>query len=128
MSDKPFYVLVTGGRDYRREDVVRDALHIQLMAMSKRRGRRLVIVHGNARGADSLAKKWAEYWDCPSFAIPAEWNKLGDKAGSKRNQQMLDWLPIDLVIAFPGGVGTRDMVTRAEKAKIEIIHAGEDLL
>lgn len=124
MSDKPYYVLVTGGRDYQDRGACNTALHDVLMRTPK--GRRMVVVHGNAKGADSLARYWAEYWNQPCLSVPAEWFRFGKQAaGPKRNQQMLDWLPIDLVVAFPGGAGTRDMVQRADKAKIKIIHAGD---
>jgi hypothetical protein len=33
---------------------------------------------------------------------------------------MLDENPVDLVIAFPGGAGTADMIRRAEAAGIEV--------
>lgn len=122
MRDKPFYVLVTGGRDYSDEGSVRAALHSVLMDVPA--DRRMVVVHGAARGADTLAGRWCDYWNQPEFRIPAEWDRFLKAAGGKRNQQMLNWLPIDLVVAFPGGSGTQDMVTRAEKANIKVIHAG----
>jgi len=37
-----------------------------------------------------------------------------------RNQKMLDDNKVDLVVAFPGGKGTADMVERAKKANIEV--------
>lgn len=123
MSDKPFYVLVTGGRDYKDRRSVGDALHAVLMAIPT--GRRMVLVHGGALGADTLADDWAHHWKQACLKVPAEWHRFTEQAGAKRNQQMLDWLAIDLVVAFPGGAGTRDMVARAEKAKIQTIHAGD---
>jgi len=40
-----------------------------------------------------------------------EWDELGKKAGPLRNQRMLDEGKPDLVVAFPGGGGTKDMVS-----------------
>jgi hypothetical protein len=40
--------------------------------------------------------------------------------GSIRNQQMIDKASPDIVVAFPGGVGTRDLVERAIEAKVEV--------
>ncbi len=37
-----------------------------------------------------------------------------------RNQQMLDEAKPDMVLAFPGGRGTDDMVSRAEKAGVPV--------
>ena len=50
--------------------------------------------------------------------MPADWTKHGKAAGPIRNQKMLDECP-DLVVAFPGGKGTADMVRRAMKAGID---------
>lgn len=77
-----------------------------------------LVVHGGARGADTLAGKWAEGRGIPVRVYPADWNRYGKGAGPKRNQQMLDEADPDVVIAFfdlPFAVskGTADMVTRA---------------
>jgi len=123
MALKPYYLLVTGGRDYENYGLVSTALHHTLMTLPK--DRRLVVVHGGARGADSLAARWCDHWDQSEFRITADWNRHGKGAGHVRNQQMLDWLPIEWCIAFPGGSGTADMVERCNKANIEVIHAAE---
>jgi hypothetical protein len=48
----------------------------------------------------------------------ADWDKLGAAAGPVRNQKMLVEGRPDLVVAFPGGKGTADMVRRSERAGI----------
>jgi len=50
----------------------------------------------------------------------ADW-KLGKKAGPLRNQRMIDEGRPDLVVAFPGGKGTADMVRRAEAAGVKVL-------
>src|SRR5262249_16770583 len=58
------------------------------------------------------------------YGLPqGEWDELGKKAGPLRNQRMLDEGKPDLVVAFPGGGGTKDMVRRAVQAG-GIIHEG----
>jgi hypothetical protein len=42
------------------------------------------------------------------------------KAGPLRNYQMLEEGKPDLVVAFPGGGGTKDMVRRAVKAGVSV--------
>lgn len=81
----------------------------------------VVIIHGGAKGADSLADRWAVWNLCPVEAFPADWEGYGRPAGVIRNQRMLDEGRPDLVIAFPGGRGTADMVWRARKASIKVI-------
>lgn len=72
----------------------------------------LSIIHGAARGADTLAGQWAEDRGVPVEAFPAKWDLHGKAAGHIRNQQMLD-AGAQATIAFPGGAGTNDMVRRS---------------
>ena len=81
----------------------------------------LVIIHGGARGADNLAGDWADVNRTGLEVYPADWDKYGKAAGFIRNQQMLDEGKPDLVVAFPGGNGTADMIRRARKAGIEVL-------
>lgn len=75
-----------------------------------------VLIHGAARGADSLAAEWAKLNGVPTEAYPANWDKYGKSAGYKRNTQMLVEGKPDDVIAFPGGTGTDMMCDIAKKA------------
>jgi predicted polyphosphate/ATP-dependent NAD kinase len=77
-------------------------------------------ISGNARGADQLGEQWAKNHGFPVEVYPADWETHGRAAGVIRNQQMLE-TGVDLLIAFPGGRGTADMVRRARKAGVEVI-------
>jgi predicted Rossmann-fold nucleotide-binding protein len=79
------------------------------------------LVHGAARGADSLCAAVATKQGIQREAHPADWESLGKAAGAIRNQEMVD-SGLDLLLAFPGGMGTADMVTRSKKAKIKVIY------
>jgi len=83
-----------------------------------------VIIHGDAKGADRLAQRWADANRCPVERWPADWKTLGRAAGPMRNTQMLDEGHPDLVVAFPGGVGTSDMVGKALDAGVDVIDVG----
>ena len=52
--------------------------------------------------------------------FPANWAKHGNMAGPIRNQAMLVKGKPDLVLAFPGGRGTADMVNRARVSKVPV--------
>ena len=111
-------VLVCGGRDF--DDVelmisVLDRLHTEKSFT--------MLIHGNARGADRIADDWAWRRGVPRepYGLPqGEWDELGKRAGPLRNQRMLDEGKPDLVVAFPGGGGTKDIVRRAVKAGVAI--------
>lgn len=121
-------VLVCGGRDFGdRERFIR--------AMDEHVGRRSVhfsatdnwlpsdihIIAGGARGADTLAIDWAVVNGCGFTEYPADWKTHGKKAGMLRNQRMINEGRPDLVVAFPGGRGTADMVRRAKANGIEVV-------
>lgn len=78
------------------------------------------VIAGGARGADSAAIDWAVVNWCDFKEFPADWGKHGKRAGFIRNQQMLDEGKPDLMIAFPGGRGTADMVRKAKRAGVEV--------
>jgi hypothetical protein len=115
INQQPLVVLVCGGRDYSDWFKVRHTLYDIAVLRGICR-----IVHGNAPGADNLAMNWAEWQKIPQGKYPADWTRYGNGAGPIRNQQMLDSEPIDLVVAFPGGNGTADMVRRARAAGIPV--------
>jgi len=67
------------------------------------------IAEGEAFGADSLAREWAEAREIPCARFPALWRLDGRGAGPIRNRRMFSIFEPDGTIAFPGGVGTADM-------------------
>lgn len=110
-------VLVTGGRDFGNRELlfeILDRLHAT-------HGFTLLI-HGDASGADRLAGEWGAARGVAVEAHPADWKKHGRAAGPIRNQKMLEENP-ELVVAFPGGRGTADMVTKAKRAGVEVFLA-----
>lgn len=118
MTERPlFRVLVCGGRDFAGEALLCRVLD------NAAAGRRVVLVHGMAQGADMLADAWARRRGHSILGFRADWDKHGRAAGPIRNQRMIDKGMPELVVAFPGGRGTADMVRRAREANIEVIEA-----
>lgn len=79
------------------------------------------IVSGGAPGADTLAELEAIKREITVKKFPAEWSKYGKSAGPKRNQQMIDEGVPDIIVAFPGGIGTADICRRAKIQGIPVI-------
>jgi len=77
----------------------------------------LTIISGKAKGADTSAAAYARITWRGLEEYPADWENLGPAAGPIRNKQMIDEGRPDLVVAFPGGNGTADMVNKAKKAR-----------
>jgi hypothetical protein len=107
-------VLVCGGRDYQN-----DVLIYSVLNMLDRLNPITTLIHGDARGADTYAGKWADAHKVPTIVERAEWDKYQNAAGPIRNRKMLTHKP-DLVIAFPGGRGTQNMINQAKAAGVAV--------
>lgn len=81
------------------------------------------VIAGGADGADSLGAEWAAERKIYVRIFEADWAKLNRAAGPIRNQRMLDEGKPELVVAFPGGNGTADMIGRAHKAGVAVLFA-----
>ena len=83
-----------------------------------------VVIHGAARGADSIAGSIAKSLGMQVEIYPAQWNKYGKGAGPVRNKQMLDEGKPDWVLAFHENIesskGTKHMVKISEEAGIPV--------
>ncbi len=117
-------VLVCGGRDFKDEAFVErilsDRLYPYLFS-----NKQVTIIEGGARGVDTFALNWVlarVHSDYPPRVeeYPADWEKYGWAAGPIRNIQMLDEGKPDLVIAFPGGRGTKNMVNQARDRGVPV--------
>ena len=78
-----------------------------------------VLVHGAARGADTIAETVAKSLGFTILRYPAQWKKFGRPAGPIRNREMLDKnKDIDIVIGFHNDIenskGTKDMLDYAK--------------
>ena len=102
-------LLVTGGRDFDDVDFIAHWLGRIHKAHNISH-----LIHGAARGVDSICAAWAEEVGVEPVPYPVEnWRPNGilDKSqGHKRNARMLDEGKPDIAIAFPGGRGTKNMV------------------
>jgi hypothetical protein len=109
-------VLVCGGRDYADIPRVFNVLESYDVDYTF-----TLLIHGGAPGADKAACKWARSMKVPIQSFPANWKVYGKAAGPIRNRRMLVEGKPNLVIAFPGGRGTADMVKQAKEHGIEVI-------
>lgn len=136
----PLRILVTGSRDWRDHDTIRDALTWAL-ATHATIGTP-VLVHGGQRshdpaneqsyGADWIAEhEWAKlgenvYGGLKTEAHHANWDLHGRAAGPIRNTTMVG-SGAHLCLAFPLGAsrGTRGCMRLAERAGIRVINCGD---
>ena len=122
MFDPCEIVLVCGGREY-SETRDKQFVYETLDEIAAKHGIDL-IVHGGARGADTLADMWAKDRGVPPVRWDALWDAEGLSAGPQRNGRMFEFMRPTRVVAFPGGRGTNNMIARVVRAK----KAGEDIV
>lgn len=106
-------VLVCGGRDYEDRETLERVLDTIPIT---------TLIVGDARGADALARSYGyrKQGIAQISMYGADWAKHGKMAGPIRNKQMLRCGDPELVVAFPGGKGTANMVTQARKAGVKV--------
>jgi hypothetical protein len=87
------------------------------------------IIEGEARGADTLARRYGVGRGLDVIPFKALWDKHGKAAGAIRNTEMLTKGRPDIVVAFWDGEsrGTRNMIEQAQRAGVRTdIVIGED--
>lgn len=109
-------VLVCGGRDFADAESL-----VTFLNDFHSKTPISVLIEGGARGADRLARTWAEWMRIRVETYNADWDRYKKSAGPIRNRQMLVEGKPDLVIAFPGGNGTKNMIDQATRAGIKVI-------
>lgn len=80
----------------------------------------MVLVHGgDSKGVDRLASAWAETRRVPQVAFGLD-TRLGQRAGFRRNEQMLSLDP-RYVVAFPGNGVLERLVIQAKERRIKVV-------
>jgi len=114
--------LICGCRTFQQPAVVNTRMNVLLAAHRTSGAPDPVIVHGAARGADTLGGAWGLRMGLVVEAYPADWGTHDRAAGPIRNQQMLD-SGIDFGVAFYdrpfwASAGTSDMVRKLTNAGV----------
>jgi len=124
MAEKAEYVrmLVCGGRDW-VSSVARVNLVQQVLSALPVPD--ILIVGGDdtdrQNSVDGTAFLWALNRGIPIAVVKPHWDRWKRAAGPMRNAAMLKLCPT-LVVAFPGGRGTEDMVRKANAAGVPVRH------
>lgn len=104
---------IVGSRDFQDYDLfkvcLQDALSLWQLEPS-------TIISGGARGADTLAERYAKEIDAPIKNFIPLWDLYGRAAGPMRNTDIIK--EATHVVAFPSiaGKGTQDSIKKANKA------------
>jgi YspA, cpYpsA-related SLOG family len=111
-------VLISGGRDY----TDRAELYAELDRLNAEYAFGTIIA-GGAHGVDALAVEWAQARGIATQVFTAEWGTFGriERAGPLRNARMLAEGRPDIVVIFPGGRETANMVKQAKAAGVWLV-------
>jgi hypothetical protein len=116
-------ILVCGGRSYADFTSVSKALvniHLSIGI--------LFLIHGGVSGADALANTWAVKYGVPVKSYPPNWEAHGERAVGVRNALMIADGKPHLVVAFPGGPGTVDLLEKVAVAGLPVWRPAEETL
>ena len=80
----------------------------------------MVLLHGGTpRGAEKIAACWADARKVPQIVFKPDWGRHAKAAPFKRNDQLLEALPIGIVV-FPGSGVTDNLAAKARKLGIPL--------
>ena len=125
-----FRVIIAGSREFNDYEFLKEKCLFFLSSKLKDPKYKVIIVSGNARGADSLGERFAKEQNLPLELFPANWDKYGKSAGYRRNKDMA--LVSNALIAFKletaENKGTNNMIEIAQKEhlKVRVIKYGEN--
>lgn len=76
----------------------------------------LIIVSGGAKGVDSWAERWANYFEIRTKIFFPDWDKYGKSAGFKRNIHIVDYADQVVAFQFNESMGTQHTINLAKEA------------
>lgn len=128
MSNFYCVVLVTGSREEQNRARIASGLQKALGAIGVNWGNLryggVTLVHGAAKGADSLTASLAHSLGWEVVGFPAKWETWGPGAGPIRNTEMVEYVKSlngnvpKVVVAFPktNSIGTWDCIKKSNQA------------
>lgn len=116
IDERRFVVAVTGGRDFNHIDFIYKTMNEVNIKYDV-----YEYVFGDAHGVDAHVQKWVIENKLNHKKYYADWGFHGKSAGPIRNKQILDECRPNLLIAFPGGRGTANMVIQARRRGVPIM-------
>ena len=80
----------------------------------------MALIHGGSpKGAELIASKWATARNVPQIAFRPDWTAHAKAAPFKRNEAMLETLPIGVMV-FPGNGIHANLADKARKLGIPV--------
>jgi hypothetical protein len=108
-------VAFSGGLDVTDHQAIWDALD-----RVKAKHADMVLLHGGSpKGAEKIAACWADNRKCQQIVFKPDWKRHGKAAPFKRNDALLEAMPIGLIL-FPGTGITDNLADKAKKLGVPL--------
>ncbi len=108
-------VAFSGGLDVTDHRAIWDALD-----RVKAKHADMVLLHGGSpKGAEKIAACWADNRKCQQIVFKPDWKRHGKAAPFKRNDALLEAIPIGLIV-FPGSGITDNLADKAKKLGVPL--------
>ncbi|RWR27394.1 DUF2493 domain-containing protein [Sinirhodobacter populi] len=109
-------VAITGGADFNDHRLIWARLD-----QVREKHPDMVLLHGGSpKGVELIASRWADHRKVPQVAFKPDWTKHAKAAPFKRNDAMLDTLPIGVMV-FPGSGIQENLADKARKLGIPVM-------
>ena len=105
-------LMICGSRHFTNYSIFKKCMDIVTIKLKDDKFKIVKVISGGARGADTLAKRWAHEKGYDFKPYYAEWDAFGKKAGPMRNSAMVR--DANRVVAFPydSSTGTNDSIRK----------------
>ena len=111
---------VAGGREFENYALMSEKLNDLFIHSSEFNGSVIKIISGMAKGADTLAIRYADEHKLTKVLFPANWKSYPRIAGFLRNEDMLS-IATHLIAFWDGkSSGTKDMIDIAQEKGIPV--------
>lgn len=124
-SKKELRIIIAGSREFNDYNMLSETLMKYLEDIDStdivNDTSQIKFISGTVRGADVLGEQFAYTWGYDVIKFPADWDRLGKRAGYVRNAEMTKYAIADgnygVLIAFWDGKskGTKHMIDLAKK-------------
>ena len=112
-------IIIAGGRSFQWKNN-----HVLWLISLLNKLKCNLVLSGKAKGVHAFGEKIAQELEIPIKYFSVEWKKYKKSAGPKRNKETIEYA--DCLILFPGGAGTENIKSLAQKKGIPVLEYQEE--
>jgi hypothetical protein len=109
-------IAIVGSRDFTDYELFKTKVNYLLKNLENE----IIIVSGGAKGADSLARQYAQEKNYKLIEFIPDWDTHGKSAGFLRNKEIINQADMCIAFSINDSAGTASSIKLAEKKKIPL--------